>query len=82
MQILMVSASDFYYVSRIERMRKQFFKCSEKFRQLETEYLEYLKLSNPSIAYLNVLASQVETVTQLMDEISKQITRIKLEFCN
>jgi len=82
MQIIMLNAADFYYLPRIKNLEREFQKCSAKFNQLDREYREYLELSNPSIAHLNILASQLETVVELMEAISNQIKRLKLEFCN
>jgi len=82
MQVIMLNAADFYYLPRIKNLEKEFLKCSSKFTQLDKEYREYLELNNPSIAQLNILASQIETVVELMAAISSQIKRLQLEFCN
>ena len=80
--MIMLNANDFYYLPRVKNLEKEFLKCSERFSQLDREYQEYIELCNPSIAYLNVLASQLATVTELIQAIKGQIERLKLEFCN
>lgn len=82
MQIIFLSASDFYYVPRVENLTRQFIKCSAKLAELENQFNEYVELNNPSLAQLNILSSQIETVIELMDAISKKIRNLRLEFCN
>jgi DNA repair exonuclease SbcCD ATPase subunit len=82
MQIIFLSASDFYYLPRVKNLEREYNKCEDYLKNLQQEFDQLLDYETCSTHKLNVIADKMQTAKDLMKAINQQVKKLKYEFCN
>jgi hypothetical protein len=77
-----LTASDFYYLPRVENLDSLFSKCEEKLSDLQCTFHDQLLFEHCAPHLLDQTLIRMEDVIQLMIALKSEKNRLILETCN
>lgn len=78
----MISANEFYYLPRVENLKKEYKKCSDRLFELQEKFDELINFEICDPYTLNLIEDQKWTIHDLMSAIEDQIERLQLSTLN
>jgi hypothetical protein len=82
MQIVLLKASDLYYLPRVKNLEREYKKCEFRLAELNLEFSNYLDSESCCPYKLDIISDKICIVKDLMRGIKIQIKRLECEFCN
>jgi hypothetical protein len=78
----MISIMDLYYLPRVENLKKEYKKCSEKLFELQDQFDELIHFETCDPYTLNLIEDQKWMIYDLMSAIEDQIETLRLSTLN